>query len=1160
MHIRVTVAAFIFLLPSLTWAQEYRGAIEGRISDSSGAALPGATVAVTHIETGIGSVAVANSVGRYQLPLLQPGFYKVIVELQGFRRIQRDRVAVRVEDRVVLDFTLEIGKLDETVIVTAETPVLDSVSGSAGQVIDQTRIELMPMSDGNPFTLTRLASGVVPFGDLRYFRPFDNNATAEFSAAGAPTSNAFTLDGSPNQAHRQGNADSRMAFIPPSSAVQEFKVQTATFDAQHGRAAGATVNVAMKTGTNTYRGDTTYYYRDESMAENDFFLKLRGQPEVPLDYRRTGFSLGGPLQLGRLYNGKNKTFFFTAVEFLNDRFPDASQRSVPTVKQRNGDFSELLSRGFIIYDPATAFLNAAGRVERLPFPGNIIPPERIHPIARAILQYYPLPNQPGDADLRTNYISAVTRDDDYYTYNIRMDHQLTNAHKIYGRYSHNERTETRGHWAGEVNGVRPTGFYMFRINDAAGLDYLWAKSSTSLFNVRTSWNRFDEFDKRQTQDVFDPSSLGFSPQTAALFGNFRYFPQIDLNRYDDIGTNWLGGTTTNNFSVQPTWTKLKGRHSIKTGYDLRVTYEDERLDGHPAGLYQFRETYTRQSETSASLHTQDLASLLLGIPTGGRIETMADRYNNVIYHGVFIQDDWKATDRLTLNLGLRYEFEGSPTERFNRNVRGFDPDVQLPITAAAEAAYAANPIPEVAPSAFRVRGGVGFTDEENRGFWNADRNNFQPRLGFAYRWFDKSVIRGGWAIYTAPAVVDGVRLLGFQQQTPIVVTNDRGQTFRANLFNPFPDGMLPAPGQALGAMTRVGQDIDRLYHNLNFNNGQAMRWVLSVQRELPGQVLAEASYVGSYNYSLTTNIELDAIDPAYLSRSPLRDDVTNAYLTAPVPNPFAGLLPGTNLNGATVTRLQLLRPFPHFDDIEGRGYDGSSKYSSLQVKLDKRFTKGLSLLTNYTFSRSRERVTRLNEADTEYEERPTRTDVPHRFVLNPIWELPFGRDRKFARDAHAVLNGLIGGWSIALVYQYQSGQPLTLGNEYFGGDLEALKTHISTENVAAPVFDVSGFYLPDAVGEPRNDRRLQLVNNYRTLPSRLPNFRGMPQNYWDMSLVKKLALGKRARAQFHIELYNATNSVWFRAPNVDPQNADFGRVTSQGNLPREVQLGAKFVF
>jgi hypothetical protein len=341
-----------------------------------------------------------------------------------------------------------------------------------------------------------------------------------------------------------------------------------------------------------------------------------------------------------------------------------------------------------------------------------------------------------------------------------------------------------------------------------------------------------------------------------------------------------------------------------------------------------------------------------------------------------------------------------------------------------------------------------------------------------------------------------------------------------------------------------------------------------VQRELPGRFVADVSYVGAYGYDLRADVQVNALPTQYLSRSPIRDQATIDYLNLNnVPNPFAGLLPGTNLNGTNTQRQRLLRPFPQFESIEGRRYDGSSRYDSLQLRLDRRFYKGFSFLTTYTYARSVDRTTRLNEGDTEYEERPD--DVPHRLVINPIWELPFGRGRTIRGSAGHLTDMVIGGWSIAVVGQYQSGQLLGLGNRYYSGDIRALRTHISTRNVDDPVFDTSGFYFHDAAVQSngvdnralqRSDTRKNLDRNLRTLPTRVRGFRGTPLNYWDLSVVKRLNVAGRVRAQFHFELYNATNYVWFRNPNLDPSAADFGKVTDQGNLPREVQLGARLTF
>src|SRR5690606_3577884 len=363
------------------------------------------------------NTAVSNENGVYAFPFVTPGTYDIVVELSGFKRVEQRDVVARIADRLELPFTLEVGGLEETVSVVGGAPLLETRTGSTGQVIDEKRIQLMPLSDGNPFTLTRLAAGTVYTGGVKFSRPFDNGGTSAVTANGAAGGNEFTLDGSPNMANGR-----RVAFVPPAGAVQEFKVETATFDAQQGHTAGATGNVTMKNGSNQFRGDAYYHHRDEALSKNDFFLERADQPKAAMDYKRYGFTSGGPVDLG-FYDGRNRTFFFTAVEWLYDEFPEPGQFTVPTEAQRSGDFSALLPLGIQIYDPATARLEN-GQVRRDPFPGNVIPADRISPVARNILGYYPLPNQEGNAQGQNNFITSNPRGDDFYSVNFRGDHQF----------------------------------------------------------------------------------------------------------------------------------------------------------------------------------------------------------------------------------------------------------------------------------------------------------------------------------------------------------------------------------------------------------------------------------------------------------------------------------------------------------------------------------------------------------------------------------------------------------------------------------------------------------------------------------------------------------------------------------------------------------------
>jgi Carboxypeptidase regulatory-like domain/TonB dependent receptor-like, beta-barrel len=1173
----VAVLALSMLVPTDGRTQDFRGSISGTITDSSGGHLPGVTVTATNVATNVETTTTTNSVGVYSILYLTPSAYTVTVELPGFKKVVREGIDLRVGDRLSLDFALEVGKVEETVSVRAESPLLELQSASAGQVIDEKRIALLPLSDGNPFVLSRLVPGVAYTGELTFSRPFDNGGTSAINADGSTGGNEFTLDGSPNTANGR-----RVAFVPPAGAVQEFKVETANFDAADGHTAGANVNVTLKSGTNLFKGEGYYYIRDDKLSATDFFVNRSGGTKPSLGYDRFGGYLGGPIRLPALYDGHDRTFFFGAVEWLYDEFPEPGLRTVPTEAMRNGDFSALLPIGITIYNPFSA--QAQGnRVVRTAFPGNLIPSRLINPIAQQALNYYPLPNQPGDSQGRNNYFSVNPRSDDFYSISTRVDHKLTDKQQIFVRYTRNDRTESRNALFGSVNGVIPTGNFLGRKNDGLTYDHVYTASANSLWNFRAGWQRFQEPNIRQHQGLFEPASLGFSSSVAALFGDAQYFPRFDFDTLTDIGDNLAATVVHSIYSFQPTYTRLMGSHTIRSGYDLRLYHETGFNDERQAGEYLARNNaaFTRAQDNSGSLQWLDVASFLMGLPTGGSIDRNGRRVNNTWYQALFVQDDWKLSNRLTLNLGLRYEYESATTESQERNVRGFDPNAAISIAAAAQAAYAANPIPQLPPSAFNVHGGLQFASDSHPGFWNADKNNFQPRAGFAYQLDDQTVIRGGWGIYTVPLIISGVFQPGFSQSTPIVATQDNGLTFRATLSNPFPDGVLDPVGSARGADTYLGQDLNNAsgtrFVPLDFNNAQNMRYMIGVQRELPHQWLVEAAYVGSRGWDLTTGggnqageIELNGVPAQYLSTSRQRDQATIDLLAQLVPNPFAGLIPGTNFNGANIARSQLLRPFPQFGNIRTFDDDGTSRYNSAQFKVEKRFTSGYTLLGAYTWSKFTERVFKLNPTDTEYDERLSEFDVPHRFVVSGIWELPFGRERRWASGVNRLTDAFIGGWSVQAIGQLQSGRPISFHdrNIYFNGDLSALKTDYSGDS-AQPVFDTSGFYFHDAavqtngVDDPTKqlqDMRIRLVSNIRYFPSRVPGLRGQGLNLWDISLVKQVRLSGRIRAQFHVEFLNAFNHPIFNNPNTDPTGADFGKVPSQANLPRDIQLAAKIVF
>jgi hypothetical protein len=420
-------------------------------------------------------------------------------------------------------------------------------------------------------------------------------------------------------------------------------------------------------------------------------------------------------------------------------------------------------------------------------------------------------------------------------------------------------------------------------------------------------------------------------------------------------------------------------------------------------------------------------------------------------------------------------------------------------------------------------------------------------------------------------VINGVRQSGFSQATNIVPTSSNGLTFQANLANPFPAGVAEPPGAILGPNTFVGRQLDRWEADANaFQNAQAMRWSVSVQRELPRQWVVEASYVGNRGYDLAVDTESNPVPRSYLSTSPVRDQTTINFLTTNVANPFKDLVPGTGLNGSTVQRQQLIRPYPQFTNIQSRAHDGTSDYNALQGRVEKRFTAGYTLLAAYTWSKFTERTSLLNATDAEYEERPSNADIPHRLVVSGILELPFGRGKKWGADWNGALEAVLGGWSIQGIYQWQSGRPVTgWGNRYYNGDVNGLTADYSKVKDGLPIFDTTGFYFSDAAvqtngvvdpAKQRADQRIRLDQNIRYFPTQFWSMRQQSLSLMDMSFVKRLQFTDRIRGQFHIELLNAFDQAFFNIPNLDPTSSDFGKVTDTQNLPFSVQLAFKLIF
>src|SRR5438067_2347026 len=538
---------FLLIFAYSANAQEFRGSITGRVADATGASVQGAQVSATNKATNIATWATTDESGNYTILFLTPGKYDLAVETRGFKKLLRRDVEVHVGDKLTLDFALEVGEVAVTVDITTETPLLEAATASSGQVIDRRRISELPLSDGNPFVLSRLAPGITYTGDLKFSRPFDNLGTSSVVSQGAPSGNEFTLDGSPNTEGREP----RVAFVPPADAVQEFKVVTNSFDAQQGHTAGANIDVTLRNGTNDFPGSLYQFVRNDILSANDFFLNRAGQPRDALRYNRYGGTIGGPVILPRFGEGRravvterNRYFFFFAYEGLKDAFPEPGQFTVPTIAERRGDLSQLLPLGIQIYDPLSA-VQVGSRIERTPFQNNIIPPDRISAVARRYLQFYPLPNQPGDAQGRNNYISPSPRSDTFNSESLRLDFNFNERHTAFFRYTRNNRREDRGNWTGVVNGIRPTGTFLFRNNNGATYDDIYTASPTLVFNLRAGFSRFYSPTIRESEGAFNPATLGFSSRAASLFAGVSYFPRFETGAFSTLGDQLGSGFSYN---------------------------------------------------------------------------------------------------------------------------------------------------------------------------------------------------------------------------------------------------------------------------------------------------------------------------------------------------------------------------------------------------------------------------------------------------------------------------------------------------------------------------------------------------------------------------------------------------------------------------------------
>ena len=1158
------------LAASALFAQEYRGTFSGSVTDPQGAVIPNAKVTVTETRTGTKTSTVAGPTGKYTVPFLALGTYNIEADAPGFKKFVQKGLTLSAGESPVVDIHMEVGSATEEVTITAEAPILVTANPSLGQVITTAEVEDVPINGRTPMMLDNLAMGVVSTFEPGPVRPFDNSAPNDISIGGVPaTHNEVLLDGAPNA----GQAN-QMAYSPMQDAVTEVRVNAFDMDAANGHTMGGTINVMTKSGTNSLHGSAYIYNQTSAVDANTFFNNAKAVPRPPYHQNQYGLTAGGPVYVPKVFNGKNRVFWFFGWEGMRDSDPANSPletgnpenfTSVPTAAERNGDFSALLNlktNPATIYDPSSGVLSGT-LVSRTPYPNNQLPTNLISPVAQAYLKtYFPQPNTAGLANAQNNFVINAVDFDGYDNELGRMDVNVSDRNRVSFEARHNYRAQNKNQFFGNS----ATGNFLYRINQGATLDDVFTLTPTLVTDLRVSWTRYIE-NHSAPADGVDPASLGF-PSYIDGNAEFKMLPYITFNStsvtggaradFEPLGYNSDGTNFNDIFQFFGQVAKVHGNHTLKMGADLRQNRWSAYTFGNPSGTYQFKGDWVNDPLVAGSASTvvfgQDLAQFLLGIPSAGSIDLNTQTTLQAKYMGLFINDDWRVRNNLTINLGLRFDHDFPETERYNRSVSGFDPNAQTSVTQAAVAAYAKNPQPQWPVANFKVLGGLTYPTAGSPQIYHTNSHIFSPRVGFAWTphlWDDKTVIRGGVGVLVDPLYpLPGSISSGFSQQTQIPLPSPLLPPVLSTLSDPFPLGILHASGSALGASTFLGNTIS--FNDPSTINPYTMRWELSVQRELPGQFVLEVAYIGSHTMHEYISTNLNYIPRPFLSTSLARDANVITELTGTLTNanPFKGLIPSvSSFNGANTTLQQLVVPYPQFpvngvtmiNNPAGAGY-----YQSLNVRVQKRYGNGLIFINNFIWDRMEDRLAYLNPSDPAPEKRLSSDSRPLRNVMTATYQLPIGRGRKVNLQRWW-LDSLVGGWQASGVFTLQSGPVLGWGDYiYYGGPL-----HLQTAQPNGTAFDITQF---------NTVTNQQLQNNIQTLDVQFNNLRRDPTNEIDMSLDKNFKFGERRYLQVRFEAYNLANHVTFGGPTTAPTNAAFGIIGSQANTPRRLETALRIVW
>jgi hypothetical protein len=1009
--------------------------------------------------------------------------------------------------------------------------------------------------------------------------------------------------------------------------VQEVSVRPFDTDASFGHTIGGVINQITKSGTNGLHGSIYEFTQVAALDGNLWFNKTTTpfKPRPNAHFNQYGLTVGGPVLIPKLFNGRDKLFFFFAFEREKDSTPLSQLLTVPTQAERNGDFSSLLAAGCAngaytvnattgvatctsnnavdpnqIYNPFTATTTGGKVVRKAIANNNLASVQAVDPVAAAYLALIPLPNTTGSATGQNNYNTTTGATFDLFNNQFgRLDYNLSSRDHLFADFRHNHLDQSKNDFFG--NGS--TGTLLFRENYGLTIDNVYTLNPTTIFDTRVNWTLYNEVhgtpaQKYSAATVGLPASLGAAATEQELpCINFTGATcAANSTSFEGLGDNTSSFDPTTNYQVFTDVVKVLGRHTLKIGFDGRQYRLSVRNFGNAAGTFAFSTNFvTAGTGASSQSFGGDLASFYFGLPSSGSIDNAARADYHTYYMGSFMQDDWRVSDKLTLNMGVRFDIDTPYREKAGAIVNGFNPTAVNSASAAATTAFKATTVAangySATVSSLNTLGGLTFPSGPNGAIYTNNSGFVSPRFGFSYSLQPSLVLRGGFGIFVQPEGVSSTNSQGsvsssaitnqegYSSTTNETVTNNNYQTAATTLDNPFPSGFIAPAGSSAGASTFLGQTISFLAPNQH--DAYSERWNLGLQKSLTPSTLLEVLYVGNHSLHLPVATQnLNAARVQYLSTTPYRNQaLSNAYGTS-VANPYAGLLPnGGSANGSTVAFSNLIYPYPQYGaaavNIQNQTI-GQSYYHSAIVHLEQRSKHGLTVTANYSFSKLTEADSFLNDEDTFLNHRVSPFDHTHHFTVGSTYQLPFGKGKLFSFGGSKLMDEIFGGFVVNGIYQFQTGAPVVFSADIPlqpGATPQSITLrphHASLAGTNDAALNTSVFVTGNATTCPTTGAcdGSQFINgqytfHYRTLPSTISTVREDGFNNLDASLLKDFHFSEAAYLQLRFETFNTLNHPAFAAPNVSSATAsNFGYITSvfSNSQPRQVQLGARIVF